>query len=72
MKNIFLVALLFTAVNAAEIVTDAKEVAAAQDEGIHLVKVNEDEVSYEKLSALKMQERLIATAEQFKEFRTRI
>ena len=42
-------------------------VAVAQEEGIHLVKVDEDEGSYGKLSMLKMQERLVATAEQFKE-----
>ena len=56
MKKIILVVLLFTAV-----------VAVAQDEGIHGVKVGDDEGSYEPLSALKMQGRLIGTAEQFKE-----
>ena len=57
MKKLVLVVLLF-----------ACGVAAAQDEGIHLWKVNDGEGSYEPLSALKMQKRLIATAEQFKEF----
>ena len=57
MKKLVLVVLLF-----------ACGVSAAQDEGIHLWKVNDGEGSYEPLSALKMQKRLIATAEQFKEF----
>ena len=57
MKRFVLIVLLF-----------ACGVSAAQDEGIHLWKVNDGEGSYEPLSALKMQKRLIATAEQFKEF----
>ena len=54
MKHFILVLLLFTA-----------GVAVAQDEGIHAVKAGDN--SYEPLSALKMQKRLLATAEQFKD-----
>jgi hypothetical protein len=57
MKKLIFVVLLFIS-----------GIAVAQDKGIHLVKVGEGEGSYEKLSGLKMQKRLIATAEQFKEF----
>ena len=56
MKKLVLVVLLF-----------ACGVSAAQDEGIHLWKVNDGEGSYEPLSVPKMQERLIATAKQFEE-----
>ena len=57
MKKLVLVVLLF-----------ACGVSAAQDEGIHLWKENDGEGSYEPLSVRKMQQRLIATAEKFKEF----
>ena len=40
-------------------------VPEAQEEGIHGIRIGE--ASYEQLSTLRMQERLVATAEQFKE-----
>ena len=56
MKKLILVVLLFIS-----------GVAVAQDEGIHIVIPDEDGISNEKLSVLKMQERLVATAERFKD-----
>ena len=40
-------------------------VPEAQEVGIHGIRIGE--ASYEQLSTLRMQERLVATAEQFKE-----